>query len=230
MQTPNLLNTSHLENFFLCRTLSQSFDNSECVHIPALEVPAGIALYTVVSDADDYEAVLPIGAVKSVAIRETAPPPAVAQNRPTAAAEIVAAVNAAWQRDTSAPPPAVPPATTARAGPQGAAAGGGGVPYAAPGPGITAAGAAGSAVQPAAGSNAAAQPLGGAQDKAVTASSTSGKNPFGGEKGGQAEAVRAPSGAPPASPQGKLGAGDYMDGASAAIIAMPSASLNSNGR
>ncbi|BDA42249.1 probable lysyl endopeptidase at N-terminal half [Coccomyxa sp. Obi] len=89
-------------------TLSQAIDNSDCVHIPALDVPAGVALNTVISDNDDYEAVLPLGAVKSVSIYQAAKPPAAAQDRPASAAAIVAAVIAQWQRASSAPPPSLP--------------------------------------------------------------------------------------------------------------------------
>lgn len=214
------------------------------MHIPSLDVPAGVALNTVVSDIDDYEGVLPIGAVKTVYIRETASPPAVAQNRPTGGAEIIAAIDAKWQRDASAPPPGIPPAVAiAAAGPPATAATGppvaagvAGVPSAAPGPGpgaVTVQRAA--AVQPGAG-GAAPAPSSAAdqQNKAVTAASTTGgRNPFGGEKGGQAEAVQVPAAAQqPASPPATPGtsATDYMDGASAAVISMPSTAFNSNGR
>lgn len=222
------------------------------MHIPSLDVPAGVALNTVVSDNDDYEGVLPIGAVKTVYIRETASPPAVAQNRPTGGAEIIAAIDAKWQRDASALPPGIPPAVAiAAAGPPATAATGppvaagvGGVPSAAPGPGPGAVtvqraaavqpGAGGAA--PAPGGSAVAQPSGAGdqQNKAVTAASTiGGRNPFGGEKGGQAEAVQVPAAAQqPASPPATPGtsATDYMDGASAAVISMPSTAFNSNGR
>ncbi len=40
------------------------------MHIPALDVPAGIAMNTVVSDSDDYDAVLPLSVVKSINIYE----------------------------------------------------------------------------------------------------------------------------------------------------------------
>lgn len=90
------------------RTLSQAIDNSDCVHIPALDVPAGVALNTVISDSDDYEAVLPLGAVKTVSIYQTAKPPAAAQDRPASAAAIVAAVTGQWQRASSATPPSLP--------------------------------------------------------------------------------------------------------------------------
>ena len=53
-----------------CRTLSESYDQPDCVHIPALDVPAGIAMNTVVSDSDDYDAVLPLSVVKSINIYE----------------------------------------------------------------------------------------------------------------------------------------------------------------
>lgn len=90
------------------RTLSQAIDNSDCVHIPALDVLAGVALNTVVSDSDDYDAVLPLAAVKSVSIYQAAKLPAAAQDRPATAAAIVAAVTAQWQRANSAPPPSLP--------------------------------------------------------------------------------------------------------------------------
>ena len=92
----------------LHRTLSQAIDNSECVHIPALDVPAGVALNTVISDSDDYDAVLPLGAVKTVSIYQSAKPPAAARDRPAGAAAIVAAVTGQWQRASSAPPPSLP--------------------------------------------------------------------------------------------------------------------------
>lgn len=71
------------------RTLSQAADTSDCVRIPALSVPSGLAMVTVVSDADDYDAVLPLSAVRSVIIAESAPAPSAAATAGIAA--IVAA-------------------------------------------------------------------------------------------------------------------------------------------
>ncbi len=53
-----------------CRTLSESYDQPDCVRIPALDVPAGVAMSTVISDSDDYDAVLPLSVVKSINIYE----------------------------------------------------------------------------------------------------------------------------------------------------------------
>ena len=52
------------------RTLSESYDQPDCVRIPALDVPAGVAMNTVISDSDDYDAVLPLSVVKSIDITE----------------------------------------------------------------------------------------------------------------------------------------------------------------
>lgn len=45
------------------------------MRIPALDVGANLALYTVVSDSDDYDAVLPLSIVKSISIYEGAQKP-----------------------------------------------------------------------------------------------------------------------------------------------------------
>ena len=59
------------------------------MHIPALRVPSGLPIVTVISDADDLDAVLPLAIVRSVAIYERAQPPS--QGQPASAAAIVAA-------------------------------------------------------------------------------------------------------------------------------------------
>ena len=71
------------------RTLSEAADAPDCVRIPALHVPAGLAMVTVVSDADDYDAVLPLSAVRSLSIAQAAPAPSSAASVATSA--IVAA-------------------------------------------------------------------------------------------------------------------------------------------
>lgn len=106
-----------------CRTLSQSYDNSECVHIPGLDVPAGLAMYTVISDNDDYEGVLPIGAVKSVNIYKAGEEVGSYQQRPSGAAEIVAAVTDQWRHDASVPPMPASAAIAAAGGPSATAGG-----------------------------------------------------------------------------------------------------------
>jgi hypothetical protein len=58
-----------------CRTLSEAYDTPDCVRIPALDVGANLALDTVVSDNDDYDAVLPLSVVKSIDIYEDAKKP-----------------------------------------------------------------------------------------------------------------------------------------------------------
>ena len=50
-----------------CRTLSEAYDT--------LDVGANLALDTVVSDNDDYDAVLPLSVVKSIDIYEDAKKP-----------------------------------------------------------------------------------------------------------------------------------------------------------
>jgi hypothetical protein len=59
------------------------------VNIPALRVPAGLALVTVISDNDDYDAVLPLSVVRSVAIYQEQR--ALSPAQPASAAAIVAA-------------------------------------------------------------------------------------------------------------------------------------------
>lgn len=48
--------------------MSEAYDQPDCVHIPPLDVEAGIPMSTVVSDSDDYDAVLPLSIVKSIDI------------------------------------------------------------------------------------------------------------------------------------------------------------------
>lgn len=101
------------------------------MHIPALDVPAGIAMNTVISDNDDYDGVLPISVVKTVSIYESAKPPAAA--RGSDAADVVADISRQWRRDSGALASAGAPSPLAA--PPGVAAGS----AAAPGPARSAA-------------------------------------------------------------------------------------------
>lgn len=85
------------------RTLSQAADAPDCAHIPALRVPAGIAMVTVVSDADDYDAVLPLSTVRSVIIVQAAPAPSSAASAGTQAIVAAAAGPAPVPRVRNAP-------------------------------------------------------------------------------------------------------------------------------
>ncbi|CAL8468064.1 g7603 [Coccomyxa elongata] len=228
-------------------TLSQAIDNSDCVHVPALDVPAGVALNTVISDSDDYDAVLPLGAVKSVSIYQAAKPPAAAQDRSATAAAIVAAVTAQWQRASSAVPPSLPavgPGAAAAASPAspgpatapsitpGAVQRGAPVNPAASGGSSTGAVAASlAAAGPAAGPSAASRSVQKGAPIYTSASAQSGGSSMIGSmaQGGNAPGQVAAASNAGGDKAGQAASPSYMTGATAAV-ALPRAAMNISGR
>ncbi|CAK0770461.1 hypothetical protein CVIRNUC_003769 [Coccomyxa viridis] len=217
-------------------TLSEAYDTPDCVRIPALDVGANLALDTVVSDNDDYDAVLPLSVVKSIDIYEDAKKP-VSSVRGNAAAALIAEATqdgASPVAAAGAPAPAseagraqaamlAPAVSAAPASPAGGSMGGsstaGGSSDA--GTGI------GADSSPASGSQ-------GASGQAGQQGQAGGGMGAGGFEAGTGIGAASPAGTVRAAslqagPPAQQEAASRMSGSSAAVVSVPTAAMSSYG-